>query len=324
MARAKRQEAVVVTETVVAELDPVPEPVFLDGPAPIPASDVEPEVVYELEPAPAAADPVTPSDGALAAPVPSPLRGRVSDAEKAQNLQRALAESRTRGRHLRDELAETAARLRVAEQARVSASREQDTARQYEALDAATHLKDAIPIIRDIVFSELEPHIIKARRAGINASEKVARRDHADYDEVLAQSGVLAGITVSPTTGKPGDPAMWQRLVLDSEDPAEDAYALGRELLGLNETESMPPPRPADPGVEVLSEPTGDRASGRREVLDLVRTNAERPQGVRRVPTSPGQEVRRLTRQSIDTMPDAEYARLPEHIKQAYLQGTGP
>ena len=71
----------------------------------------------------------------------------------------------------------------------------------------------------------------------------------------------------------------------------------------------------------VLEEKAGDRTDGRREVLETLSQNADRPRGIGSLPAVEGKVVRRLTSEAISQMSDAEYARLPAHIRDAYLAG---
>ena len=59
----------------------------------------------------------------------------------------------------------------------------------------------------------------------------------------------------------------------------------------------------------------------RREDLPPLRTEAERPRGIGGLPASTGREPRKITFEDIAKMSDEEYARLPGHIKEAYLAG---
>jgi len=111
---------------------------------------------------------------------------------------------------------------------------------------------------------------------------------------------------------------------LRSDDPAEDAYQLGLDLL-----EKQGSARPAAEaqktadGAVVLDEKAGDRTDGRREVLETLSQNADRPRGIGSLPAAEGRVIRKLTSDDISKMSDAEYQRLPQHVRDAYLAG-GP
>lgn len=292
-------------------------PVFPDSPVRV--EPVSQDVVYEFEPDPVT-DPQEPAEKTIAPGDGTPAKG-ITDAEKVENLQKALRESRGMRRSVLAELEDAKTKLRLAEQDRVSKQSDEQREARNAKLDEVADIKEALPHITEAVRADLDPFIASARRAGINASERVSRLIHPDYDEVLVKSGVQAAITIDPATGKSPDPVMWNMLILKSDDPAEDAYQLGLDLLDKQGTARPAPKVPADPGAVVLDTKAGDRSDGRREVLETIATNADRPRGIGSLPAAEGRVVHRLTSKSISEMPDEQYARLPTHIKEAYLAG---
>jgi len=296
-------------------------PTFVDS-----AAKVEPagtEVVYEFQPDKSeATGPKEPAEQkAEGDGTPAKV---VTDADKVQNLQKAIREERGKRRSVLVELEETKARLRLADEQRHSQQSEEARAARAAKLDEAADIKEALPHITEAVRADLDPYIASARRAGIKASERVSRLIHPDYNEVLQKSGVEAAITIDPATGKAPDPVMWNMLILRSDDPAEDAYQLGLDLL-----EKQGSARPAAEaqktadGAVVLDEKAGDRTDGRREVLETLSQNADRPRGIGSLPAAEGRVIRKLTSDDISKMSDAEYQRLPQHVRDAYLAG-GP
>lgn len=293
-------------------------PTFVDA-----APKAEPsgqEVVYEFEPDKPDTGPKEPAEEKKPAGDGTPAK-EVTDADKVKNLQHAIREERGKRRSVLAELEETRARLRLVDDDRQRQQSEEAKAARAAKLDEAVDIKDALPHITEAVRADLDPFIASARRAGIKASERVTRLIHKDYDEVLQKSGVQAAITIDPATGKAPDPVMWNMLVLRSDDPAEDAYNLALDLLEKQGTARPDPePKKAEETV-VLDEKAGDRTDGRREVLETLSQNADRPRGIGSLPAAEGKVVRRLTSEAISQMSDAEYARLPAHIREAYLAG---
>lgn len=234
---------------------------------------------------------------------------KVDDATKARNLGTALQHERDRGRKLREELtAERAAHERTETDAKRLRD-EQTTKDNRKKIEDATDLNEALPAIKSEIINEMEPGIIAARKGVIRLSQKLARLEHTDYDDKINQAGVADMIAIDPVTKQPKDPAAWRKLILMSEDPGEDAYSLAVSILeergDLDTTTTQ-----ADPA----------RATTPRPVIE-VKTTADRFGGVRRLSASAGREPRRLTDTAIEEMPDEEYARLPRHVKDAYLAG---
>ena len=296
-------------------------PTFVDSAAKVEPADTE--VVYEFQPdKPEATGPKEPAEKkAEGDGTPAKV---VTDADKVENLQKAIREERGKRRSVLAELEDTKERLRLVDEHRHSQQSEEARAARAAKLDEAADIKEALPHITEAVRADLDPFIAGARRAGIKASEKVSRLIHSDYDDVLQKSGVQAAITIDPATGKAPDPVMWNMLILRSDDPAEDAYQLGLDLL-----EKQGSARPAAEaektagGAVVLDEKAGDRTDGRREVLETLSQNADRPRGIGSLPAAEGRVIRKLTSDDISKMSDAEYQRLPQHVRDAYLAG-GP
>lgn len=301
--------------------DEVPE--FPDSPARVtPKAQVE-EVVYEFEPDP------DPDKGPKEPAAETPAAGDgtstkvITDAEKVTNLQKAIKQERGKRRSVLAELEQTKERLRLSDAQSKVVQSEAAKAEREAKLDEAVDIKQALPHITEAVRADLDPYIASARRAGLKASERVSRLIHEDYDKVLNESGVSAAVTINPATGKPPDPVMWRMLVLESDDPAEDAYQLAQDILEQRAAEDPSGVKKVgDTKVDVVLDTTGgDRADGRREVLETISTNADRPRGIGSLPAAEGRVVRKLTPEAISKMPDEEYARLPQHIRDAYLAG---
>lgn len=237
----------------------------------------------------------------------------------------ALRSERVRRRSLLTELDETRRLLHDAE-ARLEAQEAADQRKsRLDKLDEAADLKEALPLVTEEVSAAMAPVVERTRARFVLMSQKLAMKEHDDFEQVLEEAGVAEAIELVPTVvdGKkvmrPRDPVMWKKLFEDSDDPGEDAYALAAEILVARGTRVAEP----DDKTEVLDEKSGDRAAGRREVLDTVRHNAERPLSIRHVPVSDARERRAYTKADIDKMTDAEYARLPRHIKDQLLGATG-
>jgi hypothetical protein len=125
---------------------------------------------------------------------------------------------------------------------------------------------------------------------------------------VLEASGVQAAITL--TDGKPGDPDIYRKIFAESLDPGEDAYRLAQQLLARQEGRE-PTREPDDEAIATFDEPAGDRAQGRREILDQLG-----------LPSSGYSGPQKLTRRQIDAMSDQQRSRLPEHVIEWWLSGS--
>jgi hypothetical protein len=239
-----------------------------------------------------------------------------------QNLKGALRQQRQRGRTLLTELDAERARAANQDREKAEAKRVADADKQLEGLDDEESLRSAAPKLGEFLNQRfIDPTFVKLRQGQLRLSERLARRDYADYDKVLQESGVEDAISVD-ADGKPGDPAMWKKIIRDSEDPAEDAYQLGLAILKQKNGGTEKGSGAADDDIDDLNDNSGDRAAGRREVTERVTKAASKFVGVRHLPAAPGRETKRLvTRADIDKMSDEEYARLPEHVRKAHLQG---
>lgn len=236
-------------------------------------------------------------------------RPKVDPAVQVKNLGVALKHERDRGKRLSEELAGERAAHAVAETEAKRLRDEQSRADNRKKLEDAQDLTEALPAIKDEITAELEPGIIAARRGVIRLSQKMAQKEYPDYDDVITKSGVADMIALDPNTGKPKDPAAWRKLILLSEDPGEDAYALGLSILEGRGERSTP---------ETISD--GAREAPPRPVIE-VRPTADRFSGVRRLAASAGREPRRVTDADIGKMSEDEYAALPKHVREAYLAG---
>jgi hypothetical protein len=280
-----------------------PEPVFPDSkadPEPETPDGETPDVVYDPPPEEPALEPEKPAEE---------RRPRVDPAIQAKNLGTALKHERDRGKKLSEELAGERAAHAASEAEAKRLRDEKARTDNRQKLEDAQDLTEALPAIKDEITAELEPGIIAARRGVIRLSQKMARRDYEDYDDVITKSGVSDMIALDPNTGKPKDPAAWRKLILLSEDPGEDAYALGLSILeGRGES-----PTPKTPSG-------GAREPALRPVIE-VRPTADRFGGVRRLAASSGREQRHVTDADIEKMSEAEYGALPKHVREAYLAG---
>lgn len=234
--------------------------------------------------------------------------------QEEQNLKAALREERRRSRQALEDLDRERARASTEERRRMAAEEDAARAKRLEDLDEKP-LSEAIGVIRDEVVG---PAVQRARVDHVRLSQKVARLTYKDYDEVLKKSGVEDEITLD-ASGRAKDPVMWKRLLVDAEDPGEEAYLIGKEILrqrgqragGLDEEEG-----------ELLDEPAGDRATGRREVVERLERNGDRPRGIRDIPDAGAPATtRRFTRTQIDRLSEAERSRLPANVIDEWLMG---
>jgi hypothetical protein len=235
-------------------------------------------------------------------------KGKDDDPEK-RNLKAALKETRGKTRSIKAELETTRAQLAEEERKRKALESDAASKARMDKLDEAGDIKEALPHIVEEVFGKVEPFVVNQRKSIIEISQNYMRDRHTDYDDLLEKSGVAAGITLD-TNGRPSDPVMWRRIMLDSTDPGRDAYQLSRELLGL---EDDPAVKPNDKG--------GAPKEARREDQAPLRTESERPRGIGGLPASTGRELRRLSYEDIDKMNEVEYDKLPKHVKEEYLAG---
>lgn len=238
------------------------------------------------------------------------------------NLKRALQADRMRRRRLMAELdAERRAR-EDADRRNADLAAAKDADAKLTKLEDVGDLREAVPIIREhLEETVIRPNMAKIRVQQLRLSQKMARREHTDYDVVLKDSGIEDAIAVD-ASGRPRDPVLWRKIILDSEDPAEDAYQIG-----LAELERQGKRRPAeqesDEEVDVLDESVGDRAAGRREVIEHLEQIGRRPVGIRTLPGQRGRDSKpTLSRKVIDAMSDQDYQRLPQHVREAYLMGA--
>ncbi len=263
------------------------------------------------------------SPGTETAARPGDGKGKERDLEEEnENLKRALRESRTRGRQLMADLALARQAHSTEETRRKEQEEAGKRAKRLESLKDVDDLSEAATIIRDeVVEGHVRPQFITLRRSLVRLSQKEARGSYEDYDERLEKSGLVEAITVDPVTGQAKDPVLWKKIMLDSEDPGEDAYLVATELL--REQGKLKPEEETDEDLETLDGKGGDRAAGRREVVDALNRNVNRPRGIGSLPGS-GEEpaTKRLTRKQIDAMTDAERARLPKAIIEEWLMGA--
>ena len=142
-------------------------------------------------------------------------------------------------------------------------------------------------------------------RAKVTMSEQFMRTQHEDYDEVLNESGVQAAIAF--VEGRPVDPFLWN-LIFRSDNPGLTAYTYAKGKL--------------HEGTEVAAESRGEER-GRREVVEKIHGNADKPRGIANLTASSAQEGG-LTRRDIDAMSDEKKAWLKKNrpdVWRFYLGG---
>ena len=248
---------------------------------------------------------------------------------KDRNLTAALREERAKRRDILSKY-DTERRLREdaeaqARNAEERARQEKERADRLAKIDEVDDLGKAVPLIRDEVAQEVEgrvrPVVDRALIISIRNSQNAAAGKHTDYFELLEKSGVEAAITIDPKTGRPADPDMYRLIFMQSDDPGEDAYRLARQILDRKEGRK-PEESLAEENVDVLDEKAGDRAQGRREVIDRLDKAAERPRSIGNLPSSGGSGPTKLTRRQIDNMSDAQRRNLPEHVIEWWLSGS--
>ncbi|HAM57301.1 MAG TPA: hypothetical protein DCQ64_18590 [Candidatus Rokubacteria bacterium] len=297
-------------------------PLLVDGAG----AESTPDAVLVEEPKTSAGDERPGTGGQQDQPSGDGKPAKDLEAENA-NLKRALKEQRRSDRIRRDRLV---TELESERNARNAADRRAAEAAELKKADAklasleeVEDLRHAVPIIRDHIDETLiQPSIANIRTQQLRMSQKMARRDHDDYDAVLKESGVEDAIALD-ASGKPKDPVLWRKIILNSDDPAEDAYQLG--LAELERQGKRPPAAEPDPDddTDILDEPAGDRAAGRRDVVERLEQIGRRPMGIRTLTGQRGSEsTTRLTRKRIDAMSEEEYAKLPASVREQYLMGT--
>jgi TolA-binding protein len=235
-----------------------------------------------------------------------------------QNLRGALKETRGQRRSLLAEV--ELLRQQRAQQERTAA--EQQRKRQSDVdlgkLEDASDLREAAPIIIKAAREQILPDLDLAQRRIIKQSQRIAELAHEDYHEVLTESGLVDLIRVD-ANGTPKDPDLWRKIYVEEEDPGEAAYQLALELRARKDGRDV---TAGDPDLIESNETPGDRATGRREVVDQLRRTAERPSGIRNIsPTAPPPS-RRFTRRQIDQMTDEQRARLPDDVIEEWLAGA--
>ena len=289
-------------------------PVFPDSRGAEPAEEVR---LVEEEPEKAPKSPGTRADKARGDG--EAVTGKEPDAEK-ENLRKALRQERGKRRTLLDDIRYEKEQRQRAEE-RAKATEEQAArAKKLEALDEAEDLKSAAPILSAMTKDSIMPEINGLHRKVIRQSQELARLRHQEeYDRRLEESGLVDFIRVDPQTGKPKDLDMWKAIYVDADDPGEAAYEIATSLLeeaGKLEREEQ------EEGVEVLNERAGDRATGRREVIDRLNKTAERPKGIRDLPSAGAPISRKLTRRQMDLMTDEQRAKLPPDVIEEWLAGA--
>ena len=243
-----------------------------------------------------------------------PRRGERDLSTENSNLRKALHDARTRGRRLRDQVAQERARRdeesRRATAERTGSMRDEDK----ERLTNAESLADAAPVLLDMADRRAQATFLDVKRSLAVLSQELARSRHADYDDVLDDSGLKELLTLD-ANGRPRDPDVWERVYLRSDNPGEDAYAIALSMMEEREGRE---PRRGD-GYEELPPATGSRAEGRRDVMRSLETTTTRPRGIRDLPAASGQQRRRLTLTDIDKMPRHEREKLAPEVLAQWL-----
>jgi hypothetical protein len=289
----------------------------------------EGEATYVLQDEPAATGDGQGGQGTEADKAPADGDGtRAPEGDtRDRNLRAALKEARVKRRDLLAELETERALRRQAEEARAAADErarnEAARAARLAKIDEVNDLSEAVPLIREDVVLDVEgrvrPVMDRALALAVRNSQAVAASKHADFFDVLEASGVQAAITL--TDGKPGDPDIYRKIFAESLDPGEDAYRLAQQLLARQEGRE-PTREPDDEAIATFDEPAGDRAQGRREILDQLDRTAQRPRGIGGLPSSGYSGPQKLTRRQIDAMSDQQRSRLPEHVIEWWLSGS--
>ncbi|OLE67234.1 MAG: hypothetical protein AUG09_03475 [Acidobacteria bacterium 13_1_20CM_2_68_7] len=271
-------------------------PTFADSRAPAAQAAPAEEVTLEpeAEAAPGAKEPGKPEKKGAEATADKGVKPKDTPEKEKANLQAALREARGRNRSLMEEIADEKRRREEAERRAKDAddkkTRDARSKERLAKLGDTTTIEEALPIIKDEikdeVAAEFQGAIARSRTQLIRFSQKLARRDHADFDKVLKDSGVEAMI------------------------PGEDAYALATEIL--ESRGERPAAEKSDDAVVIDNPPA---ANGRP--VPTVR----RPANLRELPAAGPAQRRTLTYKQIDEMSDAEYEKLPEHVKEVYLAG---
>lgn len=246
-------------------------------------------------------------------------KGNEPDAEK-ENLRKALHQERGKRRTLLDTIRYEKEQRQKAEDRAKIAEEQTVQAKKLEALDDAADLRAAAPILSEAARDRIMPEIDGLHRKVIRQSQELARLRYKDeYDRRIEESGLVDLIRVDPQTGKPKDLDMWKAIYVDADDPGDAAYDIATGLL---EEQGKLEREPAEEGMDVLSERVGDRATGRREVIDQLNRNAERPKGIRDLPSAGAPASRKLTRRQLDLMSDEQRAKLPADVIEEWLAGA--
>jgi len=252
-------------------------------------------------------------------PQDAPGDGTAGKDPEKENLKTALREGRSRAkareRNLLAEIEVERTGRRQAEERAARAESEKGSKQALEKLDDAT-LSEAAPTIVEMAVSSMAPQVVKATRIAIRATQAVARLQHQDYDEVV-EKYLVPLIKLDPVTKRPADPEMWDKVYVNpiDDDSGETAYQLATELK--ERAEGTGTIREA--GVTDLSEKAGDRAQGRRDVIETLTETAARPRGIRAIPASPAPAVRTLTRAQIDAMTPEQRGKLSQSVIDQWL-----
>src|SRR2546422_5003171 len=177
-------------------------PTFADSRAPAAQAAPAEEVTLEpeAEAAPGAKEPGKPEKKGAEATADKGVKPKDTPEKEKANLQAALREARGRNRALMEEIADEKRRREEAERRAKDAddkkTRDARSKERLAKLGDTTTIEEALPIIKDEikdeVAAEFQGAIARSRTQLIRFSQKLARRDHADFDKVLKDSGVEA------------------------------------------------------------------------------------------------------------------------------------
>jgi hypothetical protein len=151
----------------------------------------------------------------------------------------------------------------------------------------------------------------------MDSLERIARINHkGSYDKYVQESGIMAGLTIVPSTGKAQDEAL-ARQVFGADDPAEELYQLAvGKLVAEGKLTGAAEPEVADtdPDVEEVRQPVKpvqpqEVVAAERAVIDRVVKNGQKPRGISDIPSAAPSKKGGITKGQIDKLsednPDA-------------------
>lgn len=312
-ARADEFVALLPTGMTVAQLgesdpEPVaePEPVVAEAPAPAPA------------PAPAKTVEQKPAKGGMV-----PTAALHEEREKRKSYARAWEATAEENEQLKAQL-ET---QRGAGRAIKFTPEERAAIR--EKANKANDLGEAVETVLDLVETKTQvvdkEAAIRERTARIKQLEDDFKAAHPDFMAVTTTAGMWEAMRHDSATGRWGNDAVAKR-VLGSPNPAEKLYQLA---LGKLEAEGrlddvlapfageVPTPQPdptpapaAAPKPAAAPAPATDVAAaerrGAQRVVDDLEKTANRPRGIRHLPSAGGAPRVAVTRPYLDQLMDSD------------------